>query len=191
MKPITKIKLKMFIINLFFELLVNSAILIFAYFSNRIIEVIAFYLSWNVFCRVFPKTFHYRASTPFNNVIGCAIFSCMFFAISIRLMLPISVSIFSSVFYGMLFHYILYKLQDYIDLVNEKKKNEINIYKMNEEELRNYAKSKHLSEMIIDTLVLRVIHNYKWIEIQNERNYSRTAIKYHKKRISEILGINL
>ena len=62
---------------------------------------------------------------------------------------------------------------------------------MSEEELRNYAKSKHLSEMMIDTLVLKVIHNYKWVEIQHERNYSKTAIIYHKKQICKTLNIEL
>ena len=53
---------------------------------------------------------------------------------------------------------------------------------MSEEELRQYAQSKGLSEPICDTLVLKIIHNYRWVDIQKERKYSKTAIIYHKKQ---------
>ena len=104
-------------------------------------------------------------------------------------MLPIQISIFSSVLVGILMNYALYKLQDYLDLKKQVAKETINIYKMTEDELRKYAISKHLSEMMIDTLVLKVIHNYRWCEIMEERHYSRTAIKYHKKCIEKQLNI--
>ena len=61
--------------------------------------------------------------------------------------------------------------------------NKDELYAMSEEELRTFARSKGLSEMIVDTLVLKVIHNYKWIEIQEERNYTKEGIRYHKNRI--------
>jgi hypothetical protein len=108
-----------------------------------------------------------------------------------KLMLPISVSIFSSVIVGISINYILYRIQDYIDLKKEVAKETINIYKMTEDELRKYAISKHLSEMMVDTLVLKVIHNYRWVDIRNERNYTRTGMDYHKKTIEKKLNIKL
>ena len=62
---------------------------------------------------------------------------------------------------------------------------------MTEEELRNYAKSKHISENMIDTLVLRVIYNYKWVEIQQERNFTKDGIRYHKEQLNKKLNIKL
>lgn len=191
MKPILKIKLKMLFFNILFELLVDSIIIVFAYFSDRLLEVLAFYLSWNIIYRFFPKVFHFKFKTPFKNVIGCAICSCMCYFIYLKLSLPISISIFSSVLYGVLAHLVLYKIQDYIELKKNVAKSSISIYNMSEEELRNYAKSKGLSEMIIDTLILRVINNYKWIEIQKERNYTKEGIRYHKERICKILNVKL
>lgn len=48
MKPIFKIKLKILFFDVLFELLVDSIIFVFAYFSDRLLEVIVFYLSWNI-----------------------------------------------------------------------------------------------------------------------------------------------
>lgn len=187
-----KIKLKLFIINLLFELFVNSIILLVAWFSDRITEVLFFYIAWRTFRTVMPKIFHFKASkNPFINICGCAFCSILCFVIAIKFMLPFNISIFFSVIIGIAINYCLYKIQDYLDLKKEISNKTIDIYSLDEDNLRKYAISKGLGEMMIDTLVLKVIYNYKWIEIQNERNYSRTAIKYHKKRINEILGINL
>ena len=62
---------------------------------------------------------------------------------------------------------------------------------MSEDELRTYATSKGLPEIMIDTLILKVLHNYRWVDIMTERNYSKTAIRYHKAQIIEKLDIKL
>ena len=191
MKVTTKIKLKLFAFDLTFELIVNSIILTMAYFSNKIVETLAFYLSWRVFRFAVPKIFHFKGKTPFMSILGCMVCSCLVFGVAIQLMLPISISIFSSVLVGILMNFILYKIQDYLDLKKEVAKETINIYKMTEDELRKYAISKHLSEMMIDTLVLKVIHNYRWVDIRNERNYTRTGMDYHKQTIEKKLNIKL
>lgn len=191
MKITTRIKLKMFALDFLFELIINSAILSVAYFSNLVVETLFFYLSWRVFRQAFPKLFHIRAKSPLLSILGCLCCSFLVFIISMRLMLPIGISIFSSVIVGVLVNSALYHLQEYLDLKRQITNQTIDIYKMSEDDLRNYAKSKHLSEMMIDTLILKVINNYKWCEIMEERNYSRTAIKYHKKCIENKLNIKL
>lgn len=72
-----------------------------------------------------------------------------------------------------------------------KKYKNIDIYSMTEEELRAYAQSKGLSENICDTLVLKVIKNYRWVDIQKELNYTKDGIRYHKQKIIEKLEIDL
>lgn len=67
----------------------------------------------------------------------------------------------------------------------------IDLYKMTETELRQYAQSRGLSENICETLVLKVIQNYRWIDIEKERNFTKEGIRYHKERIIEVLGIDL
>ena len=108
-----------------------------------------------------------------------------------KLMPTVNISIFFCVLVGAFINFILYKIQDYLDLKKEVAKETINIYKMTEEELRSYARSKHLSEMMIDSLVLKVIHNYRWCEIRTERNYTRTGMDYHKQTIEKKLNIKL
>lgn len=191
MKAITKIKLKIFLIKCIFEIIVNGAILSIAFLTDRIIETLLFYISWQVFRTCVPKMFHVKLKSPLMSIVGCLFGSILAFILAMKLMLPIEISIFSSVLIGILINYCLYKIQDYIDIKKEIAKQVKNIYAMSEEELRNYARSKHLSEMMIDTLILKVIHNYKWVEIQNERNYSKTAIIYHKKQICKTLNIEL
>lgn len=191
MKAITKIKIKIFITKLLFEIVVNSCILAIAYLSGKFFETLLFYIPWQIFRLCVPKIFHIRASSPIRSIFGCLFASIFSFMIAMRLMLPIQISIFSSVLVGVGINYCFYKIQDYIDLKAQAEKKTIDIYRMTEEDLRTYARSKHLSEMMIDTLVLRVIHNYKWSEIMEERNYSKTAIRYHKDRINKILQVNI
>lgn len=191
MKVTTKIKLKIFALDLAFELIVNSIILTMAYFSNKIVETLLFYLAWRVFRFAVPKIFHFKGKTPLMSILGCMFCSCLVFGVAIHLMLPIQISIFSSVIVGILMNFILYKIQDYLDLKKQVAKETINIYTMTEDKLRKYAASKGLSEMMVDTLVLKVIHNYRWVEIRNERNYTRTGIDYHKQTIEKKLNIKL
>ena len=191
MKTTTKIKLKLFAFDLMFELIVNSIILLVAYFSDKIVEVLLFYLVWRVFRFAYPKVFHCKLNTPLMSIVGCLFCSILCFMIATKLMFPVNISIFSSVIVGICINYLLYKAQDYLELKKQVAKQTIDIYKMTEDELRAYARSKGLSEMIIDTLILRVIHNYKWVEIQNERNYTKDGIRYHKEKINKTLGIKL
>lgn len=191
MKAITKIKLKIFAINFTFELVINSIILGIAYLSGKILETLGFYLAWITFRHAFPKICHFRTNNPIVSICGCLICSVGCFVLAMRLMLPIYISIFSSVLVGIIINFGLYKIEDYLQMKRQIAENSIDIYKMSEDELRNYAKSKGLSEMIIDTLVLKVVHNYRWCEIRDERDYTRHALDYHRKRINEKLNIKL
>lgn len=186
----TRVKLKLFLIDLTFELVVNSIILGFALLKDRLIPTLIFYVSWRVFRYVVPKVFHFRKGTSLMKITGCAACSCLVYIIAINGMLPLSVSIFFSVFLGAVSNYILYRIQDYIDLTKYVADNTNRIYAMTEEELRIFAKSKHLAEVMIDTLILRVVHNYRWVEIMAERNYSKTAIRHHRKQIRKCLNID-
>ena len=192
MKTYTKIKIKLALFDILFELAMWTGIGLCAWLHDRIIETIFFACSWCVFRHAFPKEYHFKHSKkPIMNVLGCLFWSNVIFWVVIPSIFPVTTSIFASVVVGTIVNYLLYKFQDYLDLQKEVVKETIDIYKMTEDELRKYAISKHLSEMMIDTLILKVINNYKWCEIMEERHYSRTAIKYHKKCIEKQLNIRL
>lgn len=136
---------------------------------------------------------------------------CTFVSISIFwLAIPVEMRIEYSLFFGTIVAFIIcficYLVQCYADNANLisdkdfqisalckelKKYQAIDLYAMSEDDLRKYARSKGLSENIIDTLILKIVHGYRWIDIMNERNYSKTAIRYHKKQIIEKLSITL
>ena len=184
-----KVKIKTFIFDLVFELIMLAGILATAFLYNKLIETSVFYACWLLFRFSYPKVYHFKHyDRAILNVLGCIVTSSVIFYFSISRVLPVYESIFASVVLSMLINLALYKIQDYIDLKNKAVND---IYNLNEEQLRNYAKGKGLSETIIDTLVLRVIHNYRWVDIQKELNYSKDGIRYHKEQISKKLNIRL
>ena len=123
--------------------------------------------------------------------------SIFIFVVSLPNILPIRLSLLFAVLIGLVVDYILYKIQDSIDTQNklcvlqDKIKNyeSVDIYKMSEDELRQYGASKHLSELQIDILVFRVKDHLRISEICDYRNYGRTTIKYHIAEIKKKLNI--
>jgi hypothetical protein len=184
-----KVRLKIFFANILFELIVNSIILIVAYFADKLLLTILFYIPFHTFRVSFPKVYHTKIGTPLMNIMGCGMFSSLCYFIAMRLMLPLCISIFSSVVVGILINHILFKIQDNFDSKKVKAHSLYELCKMSEDELRTYAVSKKLSEMMVDTLVLKLIYNYRWVDIRKERNYTRRGIDYHKKIIEKKLNI--
>ena len=123
--------------------------------------------------------------------------SIFIFVVSLPNILPLRLSLLFAVLIGLVVDYILYKIQDSIDTQNklcvlqDKIKNyeSVDIYKMSEDELRQYGSSKHLSELQIDILVFRVKDHLRISEICDYRNYGRTTIKYHIAEIKKKLNI--
>lgn len=117
MKAYTKIKIKLFLFDFTFNLIVFSLIGIFAYLNDKIIETILFYVAWLFVRYAFPKIFHFKQSkTAILNILGCLFWSVLIFYVVIRHLFPVSISIFMSVIISVGVNYILYKIQDYIDL---------------------------------------------------------------------------
>lgn len=192
MSAYTKIKIKLFLMDFIFNAIICSVIFLIAYMQDKIFLTIMFYISWLAFRYAVPKIFHYKFSNkPIMNLLGCMFWSIFVFFVAINNLLPLGVSLFSSVLMSIGINFILYKIQDYIDIKHEIGNSTINLYSMSEEDLRNYAKSKHISEQMIDTLILRVIHNYKWVEIQQERNFTKDGIRYHKEQLNKKLNVKL
>lgn len=191
MTALTKIKIKMFALNIVFEVIVNSIVLFVGFLADKLLLTLLFYLPFHLLRYAVPKVYHARKSKPWVNLVKCVFQSSLCYLIAIKLMLPLCVSIFSSVVAGIGINLILYAIQNYADLKTKQSKQALDIFSMPEPELRNYAKSRGLSETIIDTLVLRVVHNFRWVDIQYKQNYSREGIKYHKQRICKALNVKL
>lgn len=191
MTAYTKVRLKIFAINVIFELVVNSLILLLAFLADKLLLTLLFYIPFHCLRYAFPKVFHAKGGKPIVNLANCIMLSCLCYCSAMKLMLPLSISIFSSVLVAALINFILFKIQDYIDLKKKKATTLFDLCKMSEDDLRAYAISKHLSEALVDTLILRLKHNYRWCDIQAEKSYSKDGIRYHKETLQKVLGVKL
>lgn len=66
----------------------------------------------------------------------------------------------------------------------------VDIYKMTEDELRQYGASNGLSELQQDILVFRVIEHMRVCDIANYRKYSRQTVNYHLDKIKKKLKLD-
>lgn len=200
MKAKTKIAiiryLRMYGLSTFIILVISLC----AFICDKVIEAFFMLISFFALRYKFEKTFHCQSTG------NCTFLSISIFWVAIPFTLPIRISLFANTMVGFTICLLCYVAQCYVDNKNLvakkdkqissmaellKKYENIYIYKMNEDELRNYAKSKGLSEVITDTLVLKILKNYRWCDIMEERNYSKTAIRYHKQQIIKFLDIQL
>lgn len=85
----------------------------FAFILGKYIEAFFLFISYLCIRYLFPKTFHH------TNTYMCVFWSIVAFWICIVLVLPISVSILSSIIIVLILCYVLYKVQDYVDMRNE------------------------------------------------------------------------
>ena len=191
MNAYAKIRLKIFALNLTFELIVNGLIFLVAFLCDKVLFTALFYIPFHSFRYAFPKVFHARGCKPIFNLLHCGLLSLLCYCCAMKLSLPLNISIFACVLIGILINFILYKVEDYISMQRKLTKNLYDLCQMSEDDLRAYAISKHIGENMVDTLVLRVKHNYKWCEIQEARAYSKDGIRYHKETLQRVLGIKL
>lgn len=66
----------------------------------------------------------------------------------------------------------------------------VDIYKMTEDELRQYGASKGLSEVQQDILVFRVIEHMRICDIADYRKFCRPTVKYHLDKIKKKLKLD-
>lgn len=157
----------------------------YAWLIDKVWQTIILLVAYTLFRWCYPTTWHAKTTQQ------CFAYSILIFCFCTTLCLPIGVSIVSSVFVAMGLTFVLYKVQCLIDKGLHKIDLKEYVYSLSEEELRNFAKSKGVGEQIIDTLVLKVVHNYKWAEIERERNYSKDGIRYHREKLNKVLGFKL
>lgn len=186
-----KLKLEKFIIHELWQYIIVIAFVLFcAWLFDKYAEAIMFCISHIVIRRYFDKQYHCGTTA----VCLFTTFSIIFLGIAQAL--PVALSLLSTIPVSFLVCWIGYLAQYKIDLLKHNKElkrelENISLYRMTEDELRNFAKSKNISEPLIDTLVLRVIHNYKWVDIEKERNFTKDGIRYHREQLNKKLNIKL
>lgn len=180
------------------HILVVAFVFICAWLFNKYVEAIMFCTAHIVIRKRFDKQYHSGTAAV-----------CMFITLSVAFFgilytLPIALSLLSTIPMCLLISWIGYVVQDRADnirnnkilqnqldeaLAKIKEYENIDLYKMTEDELRQYGASRGLSELQQDILVMRVIEHLKISEICRYRNYGRTTIKYHIAQIKQKLDI--
>ena len=189
---------KFFKYELWQHIIVIAFVFLCGWLFDKIIQAVMFSVAHIVIRKYFDKQYHCGTTAI-----------CMFTTLSIAFFgimytFPLGLSLLSTIPICFLISWVGYVVQDRIDQITENKalQNEIdnlvgkikeyeniNLYKMNETELRQYGASKLLSEIQQDILVMRVIEHLKISEICKYRNYGRTTIKYHIAEIKKKLNI--
>lgn len=194
-----KTKLKQFIKYQFLtHIIVIGSILLCAWIFDRWIECFMFCIAHLCIRNAFDKQFH------FNKTAYCISLTLAIVWFAIPITMPLATSLLSSIPIAFLICFFGFIVQDRVELkirnddlereidslINELKLyKHLDIYKMTEEELRQYGASNQLSETQLDILCLRIFKHLKISEICTYYNYGRTTIKYHLGQIKEKLGI--
>ena len=148
--------------------------------------------------KAFDKQFH------FNKTAYCLSLTLAIIWFAIPITLPLAVSLLSSIpiafgicFFGFLAqdrldliahnNYLEREITSLIDEIRLYK--QVDLYKLTEEELRQWGASQQLSEVQQDILCMRVLEHLKISEICKYHNYGRSTIKYHLGQIKQKLGI--
>ena len=204
MKKLNKVAIKLALEKFFIEqlwqfVLAIAIVCFFAWLFKKPYEAAMFCIAHVVIRPCFDKQYHcgatYLCLFTTAAVAALGIYSC----------LPISVSLLSALPVAFFVCGIGYIAQDRVDALKDykileqqfeyiteklKEYENLDIYKMHEDELRQYGASKQLSEIQQDILVMRVIEHLKISEICKYRNYGRTTIKYHISEIKKKLGVD-
>ncbi len=194
LKKINKQKLilnfKMYGIVTILSAFIIACIGVCAYFFDKWIEATFLLISFFALRYTFIKTYH-SESAGFCTFISIAIFW-----LAIPLTPRIETTIFASVLVGFIICFLCYIVQDYFDIIEERKLlreelenyKSLDLFKMTEQELEIYSRSKKLSDVQFEILLMR-IKGFKISEICQIRNYGRSTIKYHLKEIKKKLNI--
>lgn len=193
-------KLREFVRILPYHILVMGSVFIVATIFGKYLEALCFLTAFFSLRYKFPTTYHS------DSIIVCMTLTISIFSLSIIICPPIYTYVFFCILFAYLDCFILWFIKDRKDQILHnkildaqlyevmcelKEYKKIDLFKMNEQELRQFAQSRGLSETMCDTLVLKIIHNYRWVDIQKQLNFSKDGIRYHKEKIIEKLNIEL
>lgn len=154
------------------HIVVLSAIIFFAYITNKWLESLMFYIAHWAIRSAFDKQLHV------NIVALCLSITIFIFWIGITNTLPLSLSLLSSIPIAFAVSYLGFVIQDRLDLfVKIQAYKSVTIWRMAEKELREYCRLKGIARERIDFVVYKVYHQYKFAEIADRLGYSLDTIK--------------
>ena len=175
-KILNKAKLKFFFKHqLWQHLLVVAFVSFCAWIFYKPCEAVMFCIAHIVVRKHFDKQYHCGTTAL------CTITTLTIAFFGIATILPVTISLLSTIPISCFISWVGYIAQDRIDIIKKRKDEEI--FMMDEDKLRELGRAKGLTEIQQDILVHRLIDRLKISQICEYRKYGRSTIKYH---ISEI-----
>ena len=145
-----------------------SAIL-FSLLIGKIVECGLYFIAYISLRYLFPKTFHHK------NFYGCIFWSIMMMISAVYSVMNIGVSLISSVLLSFIVGYLLYRIQDYIDL-----KSSVDDEAILRSQCRKAGLSANMTEFAVDYLIKRLSAKEQaektGYSVQTVKNY-RSAVK--------------
>ena len=146
--------------------------------NQKYIETVFLFIAFISLRYCFPRTFHSK------SVYRCAFYSIMIFWIAIPHVLPITVSLFSSVIVGFIMTWILYLVQDYVDF---KTKSEKTIFDLTRHQLEDILANSLLSLEEKDAIQYKIIEKLKGKYFYQAMGYSkRQSLRIYKTAVDKL-----
>ena len=165
-------------------LIVFAFVFMCAWLFNKYVESVLFCISHTIIRMCFDKQYHCGTTAL-----------CMFTTLSIAFfgiasILPMSISLLSTIPICYLISWVGYIVQDRIDcLLVIKKLTSKTIWQMNENELVDYCYAKGVRGDMLEFVVMILIHQMKYEEIGKQLGYAVPTLKEWSKICKKKLGI--
>lgn len=193
MKIPLRVKLRLHLQALPQYILVLSNLFITAWITDKYIEAVCFAIA---FC-----VLRYR----FINILHCSTtFKCMLLTNGIIFVfIPITIPLTNSLFGGLIAGFVvnyganliasnIFREREKIELEYlRKEKRDRDVYRLNEEDLREYCRSYNLDLIDEEIVVQRLIHHLKGKELYDRIGYSKPQMIRREKAIEAKLNIKL
>lgn len=178
------LKFKYYLFVGFWYAVIFAGIYISAWFNGKVVEATLLLIAYFVLRYTFPKTYHCK------QYWQCIFFSITAFCVVIPMVLPISVSIFSSIFMGGIIGLVLCRVQEFAEL-KERELNQPTIFELTKDELCQLLESTIMSDEEKRAVELRVIEHYKGNQWYTAMGYCKRQCQYLYKHGLEKLNKQL
>lgn len=161
-------------------LIILAFIAFCGWYNHRIWETLGLFIAYLCLRYAYPKTFHCK------KFLHCFLMTITVFAIVIPAVLPLSVSIFSSIFFGSLIGLGLCKLEEYQELkhIEFAKKT---IFDLTTDEFYEVLNKANICDEEKRAVELRVVKHLKGKDWYNAMGYSKRNCQYlYKKGVEKL-----
>lgn len=179
-----KLRIKFYLYRYSLYAFIFLMIFAFAFILHKHIEAFFLFACYIALRYRFPKTFHHP------NAYWCVFWSVLTFWLCILSLLPLRLSILSCLVVALILCYVLYKVQDYIDIKN-KSKEKVKVFSLEtctKDELLDKCREKQLSPNSTQIAISYFIDKDKSIyDIANEYGIEYDSARIRIKRIKKKL----